>query len=83
MVPDVPSTRSRLESLVAMRGLRIGARLAVGFSTVVGLMLALVILVAVFGHVQREALAAGVEAVAGKDAWRPPPAAPCRSWWAR
>src|SRR6187399_2698045 len=60
--------RSRLEALFSMRRLRIAARLAVGFSVVSGLLLALVACVAIFGHIQREALAAGIGATTAKEA---------------
>jgi methyl-accepting chemotaxis protein len=49
-----------------MRGLRISARLAVGFSVVSGLLFALVLAVAAFGHVQREALASAIAAATEK-----------------
>jgi len=57
-----------MESVFAMRGLRIAARLAVGFSAVAGLLLVLVLAVAFFGHLQRETLAAAIDAAADKDA---------------
>ena len=43
-----------------MRGLRISARLAVGFCLVSGLLFALVLAVAAFGNAQRETLAAAI-----------------------
>jgi methyl-accepting chemotaxis protein len=52
---------------LTLRGVRIGTRLALGFSLVAGLMLALVVGVAVFGHLQREALAASIAAAVAKD----------------
>ncbi len=60
--------RSRLEGVFAMRGLRIATRLAVGFSVISGLLLAVLACVAIFGYWQREDLAASIEAAAAKDA---------------
>ncbi|HUL94468.1 MAG TPA: methyl-accepting chemotaxis protein [Usitatibacter sp.] len=58
---------SLLEALFAMRGLRIATRLGVGFFAVSGLPLVLVLCVAVFGHLQREALSASIVSAAAKD----------------
>ena len=60
--------QSLLEIVFAMRRLRIAARLTVGFSVVAGLLLAMLVFVAIFGQLQREALSAGIAATAAKDA---------------
>ena len=67
-MPRTKQVKSFLEAAFAMRGLRIATRLAAGFSVVAGLLLALVLAVAYFGHVQREELAAKIGANTQKDA---------------
>jgi methyl-accepting chemotaxis protein len=59
--------QSLFETVFAMRRLRIAARLAVGFSIVAGLLLAMLIFVAIFGQLQREALSSAIAATAAKD----------------
>ena len=60
--------KSVLEAAFAMRRLRIATRLAAGFCVVAGLLLALVLAVAYFGHLQREELAGKIRANTNKDA---------------
>jgi methyl-accepting chemotaxis protein len=58
----------RLEAAFALRRLRIATRLALGFCLVAGLLLALVAAIAYFGHLQRESLAASIDAAVERDA---------------